>query len=363
MSEQSPVGPRPVRCLSFHSDYACANTGVCCSSGWDIAVEVSAERSLKRRLSADSRRFPNGTDGFEPMADPPPGCQSVLRRSAVTGACWFRDEADGRCAVHREFGEVSLPSACRQFPRVCVLEPDCVALSLTHYCPTAAALLFRPGAGFRVDESPKSFPPAWPYEGLDARSAYSPFLRPGVLLGYDGLRALESEVLMALSAPDIFGAIQRVRWVVNAAHAWTPSAGGLVELIRHSRAGEVVPFVPRDPRAVLNASLPRGTRIDAALPEWDGRVGQIGETVDLALRRYIAARFFGSWITFLADDLMTTAAYLDLCLNTVLLFAGARSADEPELSRWKEAIRSSDLWLMHHCDPDLIARNCGRVSG
>src|SRR6185436_19322910 len=108
--EGEEEGKRPiVRCLSFHSQYRCQNTGVCCSSGWEIAVETEVEVRLTDLLAKTPGRLPNGPDGFQPMADPPSGCRSSLRQLGST--CWFRDDPGRACAVHREYGEPSLPSA------------------------------------------------------------------------------------------------------------------------------------------------------------------------------------------------------------------------------------------------------------
>ena len=52
--------------------------------------------------------------------------------------------ADRRCAVHRQLGRETLPSACRDFPRVVTLTPLGVSITLSHYCPTAAGMLFAP---------------------------------------------------------------------------------------------------------------------------------------------------------------------------------------------------------------------------
>src|SRR5262245_55547226 len=113
-----PLSPA-VRALSFHSEYRCGNSGVCCRTDWPIAVEVPVELRLRRDLPGNE--LPNGPDGFLPAHDGPEGCRSVLR-TASTGACWFRDEPGRRCSVHAALGQDALPSACRQFPRVAVID-------------------------------------------------------------------------------------------------------------------------------------------------------------------------------------------------------------------------------------------------
>jgi hypothetical protein len=229
--------PRPVRSLSFHADYRCRNTGICCSSGWEIAVEEPVEVSLRPRLQTN-HETPNGPDGFVPMMDPPKGCKSAFRQTHA-GVCWFRDPERRDCAIHRDFGEDALASACRQFPRVVVLEPSQVSVSLSHYCPTAAALLFRETTDFSLRDNPEAFPPGWPFEGLDAREAYSPLLRPGVLLGFDGLRRLEDEAIALFAEPGFATGIGRVEAALSRLREWGPGSGPVPDFITLSLSGNV----------------------------------------------------------------------------------------------------------------------------
>lgn len=353
-----PRRPRIVRSLSFHSTYRCRNTGVCCSSGWEIAVEDEVQIRLTSLFAIDSKGLPNGPNGFRLMADPPAGCRSSLRTTQPQRACWFRDEEARACAIHRAYGEAALPSACRQFPRVCVLEPDGVSVSLSHYCPTAAALLFDEPAPFRLVEFPRAFPADWPFEGLDARGAYPPFLRPGVLLGFDGLRALEEQAVAVLSRGPLWCALNTIDAAIERARGWSADAGPLAELLPgyFNPGGASDPRVA-DPRPVLLGSMTEGTDPGRGLPEYRPAALTLSPEVDAALRRYLASRLIASWIAFLGNDLRSLARYLRLCLDTVFLFEAARATPETEAARWKEAIRDADLWILHHCDPDLIARN------
>ena len=295
------------------------------------------------------------------MAKPPSGCRSAFRRTA-SGVCWFRDADRRDCAIHREFGEVCLASACRQFPRIAVLEPHQVSVSLSHYCPTAAALLFDPAPDFALVDRPIAFPANWPFEGLDARTADSPLLRPGVLLGFDGLRTLESEAVSLFSAPGVREGLGRFCSAVAQIREWTPARGAVPDLViaAFQEAARSTPRLtePEDPRSILVRSIPPGSRIPE-LPEFSPSKRALSPAVDLALRRYLAARLIAGWILFQGEDLASVGTYLQLCLATVLLFEGARDIAGPEPSRWLEAIRSADLWLVHYCDPELLAKNLG----
>lgn len=295
------------------------------------------------------------------MVKPPSGCQSAFRHTA-SGACWFRDPDRHDCAIHREFGEDALASACRQFPRIVVLEPHQISVSLSHYCPTAAGLLFEDVPGFTLVDRPTAFRENWPFEGLDARTAYSPLLRPGVLLGFDGLRSLESEALTVFSVPGVQEGLARFGSAIERIRGWTPASGPVPELVitafQESSLTTVRITEPEDPRSVLVRSIPPGSSIPD-LPEFSPSKQALSAAVDLALRRYLAARLIAGWIVFQGEDLATVGAYLRLCLATVLLFEGARDPAEPERARWLEAVRSADLWLLHYCDPERVAKNLG----
>jgi hypothetical protein len=245
---------------------------------------------------------------------------------------------------------------------VCVLEPGTVSVSLSHYCPTAAALLFREDAGLALVERPQAFPPSRPFEGLDAREAYSPFLRPGVLLGFDGLRAFEERSVAVLAEGDVWRALDRIDAAAKELRRWTKAAGSVPDVVRASFADPPsTSSRPQadDPGKVLIASLTKGVPCAPGLPVFHTVGPDIPPEADLPLRRYLASRLIAGWIMFQAPDLAAVPRYLRLCLNTVLLFAAAPGQGGSHPVRWKEAIRNSDLWILHHCDPELLALNLG----
>ena len=74
-----------------------------------------------------------------------------------------------------------LPSTCRHFPRLAVRDARGTFISLTHYCPTAAASLFRVDVPIEIVESPPAFPEA-EYDGLVVKAGeWPPLLRPQML--------------------------------------------------------------------------------------------------------------------------------------------------------------------------------------
>jgi Fe-S-cluster containining protein len=155
-----------VRALSIHADYGCRSSGACCRSGWPIAVEPLAEQRIRKAVGS-GRLEP--ADWAQEAPGLPHGAR-VLLRVLASGDCAFLMPGEPRlCAVHSALGEDALPSACRQFPRVATLTPLGVSLTLSHYCPTAAATLLRDDMALAVVAEPVAFPASWPFEGLDAR--------------------------------------------------------------------------------------------------------------------------------------------------------------------------------------------------
>ncbi len=112
-----------------------------------------------------------------------------------------------------------------------------------------------------------------------------------------------------------------------------------------------------DPRPVLLAALTEGTRPSVGLPDFKTDSPAVSGLADLALRKYLASRLIAAWIMFQGNDLRSVARYLRLCLDTAFLFCSAHAAEDSEASRWKEAVRNADLWILHYCDPDLLAQN------
>ena len=62
-----------------------------------------------------------------------------------------------QCAIHRVLGHDALPSACRHFPRAAVTDDLGTFVTLSHFCPTAASMLFRDDVELSIVEAPASF--------------------------------------------------------------------------------------------------------------------------------------------------------------------------------------------------------------
>ena len=131
--------------LSFHLPYRCRHSGACCTAGWPIPVEPERAVLIKHG---------------EWLGD-----GGTLPRDA-NGACVFHD---GQCTVYEH-----RPLACVHFPYVCLIDPRGVHVTLSHYCPTAASLLFEDHGPIEIVEGPPPIPSLEIPEGLDARESLPP---------------------------------------------------------------------------------------------------------------------------------------------------------------------------------------------
>src|SRR5437762_11614191 len=158
----------PVYALSIHADYKCQHSGACCTADWDVPVELPLYRSLDEALAsgriaaaaqADQHSSPLIVD-----QDLPDEAAAMVARTPG-GDCVFYHRHSGLCVIHRDLGEPMLPATCRHFPRLAVRDARGTFISLTHYCPTAAASLFRDDVPIEIVEAPPAFPDV-EYEGL-----------------------------------------------------------------------------------------------------------------------------------------------------------------------------------------------------
>ena len=88
-----------------------------------------------------------------------------------------------------------LPATCRHFPRLAVRDARGTFISLTHFCPTAAASLFRDDVPIEIVEAPPAFPDA-EYEGLVVTADdWPPLLRPELLADPESYAAWERHMI------------------------------------------------------------------------------------------------------------------------------------------------------------------------
>lgn len=388
-------GPRqPVYSLNFQADYACGRSGACCSAGWDIPVEADVARNIEAALQAGSLRTAGGS-GSEVAAlvrtpPAPDGAVAVLGKDGC-GRCVFLDDRDGRhCLVHRRLGHESLPAACREFPRVSLLDARGIHVTLSHFCPTAAALLLRSDVGSTeiVANAPR-FLSRTGYEGFDATATIPPLVRPGVAFDNQSYSRWEAWQVAVLGIDDL-GAEQALGIIARAAEAlrsWTPAHGPLFDTIERAvaEAGLAASRVHtgglgESPLTRVDASTAARTyeRVARAVapglpvpdvppdiddvivrlvrPEWTG--------LRRAVCRFLAAKVFAAWSAYLGQGVRTNLAVVGVALEVLKVecarYAGQSGRPLDEFL-FIDAVRQSDLILEHLVDRATLVRLVGDV--
>lgn len=387
----------PTLWLSCHVDYACRHSGVCCRAGWPLPVETHVVPPIDAAVRDGRVTTIDGAHVWlMESAEAPVGMAGVLRQGG--GGCVFHqprpgdrpDGADGsassprHCVVHARLGSEALPSTCRHFPRVCLIDDRGVRVSLSHACPTAAAMLVDHVGPVEIVSGPPAVPGLPVPEGLDVRGALPPRLTDRVLMDLESLTAWEAHLVDILAGPSTWSAPvdlarDAVRVAVDRLAAWRPSRGPLTGVVRAlgSAAGAPARGMASPPPAADLAWQAWTRAASACQPPWapeplpraieqsDGRwVAPVWHDAAPAVRRYLAARAFGAWIAWQSDAAYGLVAWLDIA-SGVLRAECARAAgaaqrvlDRPLLI---EAVGQADRLLVHYAD--LAQLRPGREAG
>lgn len=281
----------------MHVPYACRHSGACCSSGWAIPIE-------RARVGAVATlRAPQAW--LRPVSGGPEEIAGTLAISD-SGGCMFH--GDG-CEIQHALGHSALPSACQHFPREVLIDQRGVFVTLSHYCPTAADLLFSHVGAVEIVEGPPALPDGDP-EGLDARDVLPPLLTEGVLMDLEAYAAWEAHMVKVLtsggSRPE--DALARLRVDLGQLQRWRPRDGALGPRVSELATGG----------GVAARELPM---------------------TDVVIGRYLAARAFASWSAYARAGVVSVLDGLDLALSRVR----AHNLRLP----LGEAIRQTDLELVH----------------
>ena len=364
----------PVLALNLHAGFECRHSGACCTAGWPIAVEavvadaIRACGSLPGPALSTAGQLPEGAAAvFEPL----PG-----------GACPALDRSGGGlCSIQRKLGHEHLPASCRHFPRVALFEADATRVTLSHFCPTAAWMLFAPDAGkLAIVHDAAGIADRREHDGFDARRTIPPLLRPGVAMDAETCRLWEQHVIGALDsagrAPE--ETLAGLAFTTDAIRNWTAGQGSLEPYARMALAA---PAEPRGPGGQWHMTLPSASRLFSlaaasvpsglARPDLPGGA-EAGERAWVKprwaahagpIRRYLAARAFGAWSAYLGEGLRTQVAMLAVALAAVRIEAvreTARASRPLDPALLHAAIRSADLLLHHLSDaPGLVKSLAG----
>lgn len=352
-------------CLSVHADYQCRRVGACCTAGWHIPVEAPVVTAIQTRLSSGSRA---------PFLEAPSDSRGpAILKTRGDGGCVFFEEASGRtCRVHRSLGEHMLPSACRQFPRMTLRDPRGTWITLSHFCPTAARLLFTTGA-LRVVRAPDRLSLSGAVEGLDATTALPPLLRPGMLMDLDGLTAWEEAAveLLDVGGAGVDAALAGLRAASERIRAWSPGTERLQDCVTRTMRGTTCAPASGDTgadarrHAMALASIPRALLRFAPLERHGSAdVTAVWREFDTVIRRYLASKIVAGWWGYLGLDLMGVieAVHVHRAVLRTRIAQRFRPHHPPD-EDFLDAIRDTDLVMTHLSDCRALARLIAQENG
>jgi len=363
-----------VLALNLHAGYACRHSGACCKAGWPIPVEAAAAEAIR------THGVVPGT-ALSTAGQLPDGAVAVLE-PLTGGACPAFDEVAGSlCAIQQTLGHDALPSSCRHFPRVTLLEADAVRVTLSHFCPTAAWMLFSADTGrLAIVHDATGIADRREHAGFDARQTIPPLLRPGVVMDMRTCRLWERHAIDALDSADRTpeDRLAGLAFTTDSLRNWT---AGLESLETRATRTLADATASRLSRGRWHMTLPGASRLfllaadsvpSGLVPPGMPAGAEAGDQTwvrpywtafSRPLGRYLAARSFAAWSAYLGEGLRTQVVMLAIALAAVRIEAvrettrASRPLDEALLHA---AIRSADLLLHHHSDTAVLVR---RLSG
>jgi hypothetical protein len=346
------MDPARVFSLNVHASYACRHSGACCTAGWTIPVEPHLRSLL-------------GAERLLPEPD---------------GACPEYDRRSGLCRIHRDYGESTLPASCHHFPRRALLDDRGTFVTLSHFCPTAAALLVDFEGPLAVVADPPAFPAERGYEGMDARGEWPPLLRPHVMFDAESFGMWERFLVETVSnsADDVDPTLARVATIGERLRGWSPDQGTLTAWTADALAASppassqtplrYAPFDGPDAFVRAAATIPQGLErptLPSHLAEADAQfVATNWNAWTPVVLRYVGARAFASWTAYQSRGVRTQIAELFVTAAVLRVeCARACQARQSTLDRriLLDAIRASDLLLVHLASRDALMAWLGEV--
>jgi hypothetical protein len=320
-----------------------------------------------------ARRIQPGERWLQRVDGQPDAVAGVL--AVHDGRCVFR--LGGRCDVHRVLGHGALPGACQHFPRECLLDSRGVSVRLSHYCPTAAALLFSHEAPIAIVSGPAAVPIGVP-EGLDACDALPPLVSAGVLADMDGYSAWEAHLVSWLGGDRNPSAqwlpeqvLDLLEQHARTLSAWRPGSQSLTEFVTSLGESHPRPLGGRDPDwsrearlfEAVRAAVPADRRWpglpDDAARSWTTLAAASWPAVAVVVNRYLAGHAFASWMPYLGLGLAGVVSELAAALAVLrveCIRECARVGTTLTAETLRRAVRQADLPLCHLAARDSMAR-------
>lgn len=304
--------------LNFHVGYACRHSGMCCTSGWPIPVERARVGVIEQTIARNV--IPLRVEPWMVADGEAPEDVAGVLALRDNGHCVFFEAGRPGCSIH----DIK-PAGCVHFPYLCLIDQRGVHVGLSHYCPTAASLLFEHRGPIAIVEGPAPTGED-DVEGLDARESLPPtFAEDSRLMSFEELSAWEREQVVRAKIDDLHG--------------------DDVALFNHARSSVPAPWTWPEPPDHLEET-------------WWSLVAPVWPHFDEVLANYAAAKLFASWSLYLGDGVEAAARSARIA-SAVLRIECARQCRifRRPLDRQLliEAIRQSDLLLVHYADPALLA--------
>jgi Fe-S-cluster containining protein len=350
--------------LSIHADYRCRHSGACCSADWDVPVELPVYRTLKQAVDAGHLQPQASVRHLPPFIvepDLPEDAAAMLERTEI-GECVFLDHGTKLCIVHRDLGEPALPATCRYFPRLAVRDNRGTFITLSHFCPTAASMLFRDDCALAITSGPHAFPPG-EYEGLVVTSDdLPPLLTPTMLMDGPGYSEWERHMVMRCADGDrgpesVVATLERdARQLAT----WKPGRMTLADAVRDlpSHPAQVVAPQTLDHAVTLYEQVmqavpddlrppPDDRGLDVAFAEF---VRPMWPRFFVPLNRYLAAKAFASWTAYQGRGVASIVRGLEAALAVVRVESSrqCRNAQRGlDADLLRDAFRCADFILNH----------------
>lgn len=250
-----------------------------------------------------------------------------------------------------------------------------VSLTLSNYCPSAAALLFRADVPLAVVELPGAAVPAEGFDGL-RRDGWPPLLRPERLMDVDAyLRWERHAVAVFAAAEGPESGLATLARDAERLRAWRPGTEPLADLVgglaalgavhagppeelgpSEARHAEVLECTPEAWRQAPSPSPPAEAYHRFVRDEWTRSAG--------ALNRFLAGHAFASWCAYQGRGLRTFVASLETALGVVAVEAArgcAASARPLDRALLLEAIGRADFLLRHAASREAMTAAWSRA--
>jgi Fe-S-cluster containining protein len=412
---KSKAVPKTVSCLEFQSDFHCSQCGRCCQN-WLVSVEKAQYDRIAQALQ-EGQLVVSGVTAENSMArnEIPPGFGSTQAYAhflfGPQGCAFLEREGDHTaCAVQRQLRPDALPIICQVYPRVCILQPRRVCLTLSNCCPTARQKLWRedlPDAGVAIVENPPAFSPTVNYAGHDTVEQKPPFLRPQTPLTWEAYGRWERFCLERMAderlTPEnalihILTAAEKIRGWAGTGPAPIRLIESLVQTEAEVDPGQLSQQIERLPNGLLlcrdlyellfqSLSLEGTSRLPELIQTFqeaygsasgdaqNGALSRLTEDYDRfvrpfwsqwerAVRRYLASKLFANYYAHEGHGLRTGLYVVVLILATLRLHATllTRIAQRPlDVPLLDEAFALTDLYWFSMVARDVLAHGLTQI--